>query len=197
MPYNNTPIAPSSDITGAVSLPRMFLHDITFRLKLTSRTVARVKKIIQADPDIATCSNNAAFAITVATEQFLQYLVEKTHNVAKAEQKKARRNIQYKDIANAVARHDNLEFLTDVVPRTITYKAYKDKEKAKKASAATAAVEPASTLANGQRTLDGPVTNGAKQDEEMDVDADESAENGSASVETNSAEIHAATQMQE
>jgi len=29
--------------------------------------------------------------------------------------------------ANAVARHDNLEFLTDVVPRTMTYKAYKEK----------------------------------------------------------------------
>ena len=30
--------------------------------------------------------------------------------------------------ANAVARIDNLEFLTDVVPRTTTYKAYKEKQ---------------------------------------------------------------------
>ena len=64
-------------------------------------TVARVKKIIHADEDIANCSNNAAFAITVATEQFLQYLVEKTLNVAKAE-RKPRRNIQYKDVGTCM-----------------------------------------------------------------------------------------------
>ena len=63
--------------------------------------VARVKKIIHADEDIANCSNNAAFAITVATEQFLQYLVEKTLNVAKAE-RKPRRNIQYKDVGTCM-----------------------------------------------------------------------------------------------
>ncbi|KAK8219395.1 hypothetical protein M8818_001130 [Zalaria obscura] len=115
MPYNNTPIAPSAEITGTVSLP-----------------LARVKKIIHADEDISNCSNNAAFVITVAAEMFLQYLVEQTHNVVKSE-RKPRRNIQYKDVANAVARIDNLEFLTDVVPRTVTYKAHKEK-KAKEAS---------------------------------------------------------------
>lgn len=60
-------------------------------------TVARVKKIIHADEDISNCSNNAAFCITVATELFLQYLVEQTANVVKAE-RKPRRNIQYKDV---------------------------------------------------------------------------------------------------
>ncbi|KAH0395774.1 hypothetical protein KCU89_g9986, partial [Aureobasidium melanogenum] len=74
MPYNNTPITPSTEITGTVSLP-----------------LARVKKIIHADDDINNCSNNAAFAITAATELFLQYLVEQTQNVVKAE-KKPRRN---------------------------------------------------------------------------------------------------------
>ena len=80
MPYNNTPITPSTEITGTVSLP-----------------LARVKKIIHADEDISNCSNNAAFAITIATEQFLQYLVEQTHNVVKSE-RKVRRNLQYKDV---------------------------------------------------------------------------------------------------
>ncbi|KAI4784810.1 histone-fold-containing protein [Aureobasidium sp. EXF-3400] len=110
MPYNNTPITPSSEITGTVSLP-----------------LARVKKIIHADDDIANCSNNAAFAITAATELFLQYLVEQTQNVVKAE-KKPRRNIQYKDVASAVARVDNLEFLADVVPKTVSYKEHKAKK---------------------------------------------------------------------
>ncbi|KAK5011871.1 hypothetical protein LTR60_004681, partial [Cryomyces antarcticus] len=115
MPYNNTPIAPPTDVTGATSLP-----------------LARVKKIITSDPDISTCSNNAAFLVTVATEMFLQYLVEQTHNVVRSDRtnnnNKPRRNLQYRDVANAVARIDNLEFLSDVVPKTMTFKALKEKE---------------------------------------------------------------------
>lgn len=56
-----------------------------------------MKKIIQADDDIGNCSNNAAFVIAVATEMFVQHLVEQAHNVAKSE-RKPRRNIQYKDV---------------------------------------------------------------------------------------------------
>ena len=37
-----------------------------------------------------------------------------------------RRNLQYRDFANAVSRMDNLEFLGDVIPKTTTYKAYKE-----------------------------------------------------------------------
>ena len=106
-----------------------------------------MKKIIHADVDLANCSNNAAFAIAVATEQFLQYLVEQTHQVARAD-RKPRRNIQYKDVANAVARHDNLEFLTDVVPRTTTYKAHKEKTSNK--------VLAVDELTNGAPAQEGP-----------------------------------------
>ncbi|KXS99746.1 hypothetical protein AC578_10401 [Pseudocercospora eumusae] len=160
MPYNNTPIAPTQEITGTVSLPPM----------LTTSQVARVKKIINADPDIGSCSNNAAFAITVATEMFLQHLVEQAYNQVKTEHtQKPRRNIQYRDVANAVARVDNLEFLSDVVPRTQTYKQFKQKQ-AKEAAA------PANGVGSGQGTLDGHLgakeaqaTNGAALDA-MDVD---------------------------
>lgn len=69
-----------------------------------TNVVARVKKIIHADEDIANCSNNAAFAITIATEQFLQYLVEQTHNVVKSERKQ-RRNIQYRDVGKSCLNH--------------------------------------------------------------------------------------------
>jgi len=146
MPYNNTPITPSTEITGTVSLPRKSSQTDQLSHRLTCYTVARVKKIIHADDDIANCSNNAAFAITAATELFLQYLVEQTQNVVKAE-KKPRRNIQYKDVgeyllpsfftsplvsdillASAVARVDNLEFLADVVPKTVSYKEHKAKK---------------------------------------------------------------------
>jgi DNA polymerase epsilon subunit 4 len=102
--------------------------------------VARVKKIIAADDDLQTCSNNASFVVTIATEMFIQHLVEKAHEIVRAE-KRPRKNIQYADIgksmhcivnqaswltfaANAVARLDNLEFLSDVVPRTTTFKKY-------------------------------------------------------------------------
>ncbi|KAF1348546.1 hypothetical protein BDV97DRAFT_399120 [Delphinella strobiligena] len=161
MPYNNTPITPSAEITGTVSLP-----------------LARVKKIISADEDISNCSNNAAFAITIATEQFLQYLVEQTHNVVKSERKQ-RRNIQYRDVAGAVARVDNLEFLTDVVPKTISYKEFK----AKKAKEDQKTTNGQTTLTNTSNGLNGsahaaPVAVAAPptqvvQAEAMDLDDDE------------------------
>lgn len=59
--------------------------------------MARVKKIINTDEDINQCSNNAAFVITVATEMFLQHLVEQSYNIVKSE-RKPRRNIQYRDV---------------------------------------------------------------------------------------------------
>lgn len=121
-------------------------------------SVARVKKIINADEDVGACSNNAAFVIALATEMFIQYFAEQTHTVVKTE-RKPRRNIQYRDVANAVARIDNLEFLSDVVPKTMPYKKYKEQKAAKAATSSST-----STLANGQTTLAGPsntsVTNG-------------------------------------
>lgn len=48
--------------------------------------------------------------------------------------------------ANAVSRIDNLEFLQDVIPRTVTYKQYKEKK------AKTARVTE--SLPNGQTTID-------------------------------------------
>lgn len=47
--------------------------------------------------------------------------------MAKSEAK-PRKNIQYKDIAAAVAKMDNLQFLSDTVPRTMTYKQVKEKD---------------------------------------------------------------------
>ncbi|WPH04695.1 Hypothetical protein R9X50_00758800 [Acrodontium crateriforme] len=162
MPYNNTPIAPSKDITGTVSLP-----------------LARVKKIINADEDTANCSNNAAFLITVATEMFLQHLVDQSFNIVKSE-RKPRRNIQYRDVANAVARVENLEFLSDVVPKTTTYKQYKQKQAKEAAIAAAGGAKPTNGAAHDQGTLDRhmaipvvpaqPAMNGDHPDA-MDIDA--------------------------
>ncbi|KAI9167181.1 DNA polymerase epsilon subunit C [Paramyrothecium foliicola] len=107
MPYNTTAIRKSDEPKGQTHIP-----------------LSRVKKIIAQDPDIAMCSNNAAFIITLAAEEFIQYLATYSHNEAKLE-RKPRRNIQYKDVANAVARHERLQFLEDMVPKTVPFKKIK------------------------------------------------------------------------
>ncbi|KAJ4332040.1 hypothetical protein N0V95_009755 [Ascochyta clinopodiicola] len=112
MPYNNTPIAPSKEVTGHVSLP-----------------LARVQKIINADPERLTVTKNASFAIALATEMMIQHLATTTHHVVKTE-RKPRRNIQYRDVSSAVSRTDNLEFLVDVVPKTVQYGAWRKRKAA-------------------------------------------------------------------
>ncbi|RFU80432.1 hypothetical protein TARUN_1787 [Trichoderma arundinaceum] len=104
MPYNTNAIPPRKEPTGQTQLP-----------------LSRVKKIISQDPEVQMCSNNAAFVITLAAEMFIQHLAEEAHTQAKLE-RKPRRNIQYKDVASAISHRDNLEFLEDVAPKTITFK---------------------------------------------------------------------------
>lgn len=66
---------------------------------------------------------------------FLQHLVEQAFMQVRSEHaQKPRRNIQYRDVANAVARVENLEFLGDVVPRTTTVKKWRE-GKSKKVAA--------------------------------------------------------------
>ncbi|RMZ75927.1 hypothetical protein DV738_g5215, partial [Chaetothyriales sp. CBS 135597] len=146
MPYNNTPIARPDEVTGSSALP-----------------LARIKKIIAQDDDIAQCSNSAAFAISVATEEFIRYLTQRAHDVAKAE-RKPRRHLAYKDVATAVSRHDNLEFLSQMVPKTTTMKqlkaekASKNRAEAKRASSANG-VNGDVVAATVSQMLDAPPAN--------------------------------------
>lgn len=64
---------------------------------------------------------------------FVQYLAEKAHDVVKSETKKPRRNVQYRDVATAIARFDNLEFLENVVPRTVKWGDVKRRQEAERA----------------------------------------------------------------
>jgi len=131
--------------------------------------------MIMQDQDIAVCANSAAFVLTLATELFIQYMAEQGHNVVKSE-KKPRRNIQYRDLSKAVAQLDNLQFLEDVVPRTVPFKEIK----AKKSSAArpshpVANGEGSGSVEAGQTTLDSKqfsVANGTNGDAESVDDAD-------------------------
>ncbi|KAK3306861.1 histone-fold-containing protein [Chaetomium strumarium] len=148
MPYNTTAIPPRKEVTGQTQLP-----------------LTRVKKIIAVDPDITVCSNNAAFVITVATEMFVQYLTSEAQNMTKLE-RKPRRNIQYKDIANAISHQDNLEFLEDVVPKTASYREVKAKAAAARArvsgekstGVAADTERPSDGAPNGKRAK--PIVNG-------------------------------------
>ncbi|KAF3483069.1 uncharacterized protein GIQ15_02393 [Arthroderma uncinatum] len=113
MPPTKASRESSSEATGHSSLP-----------------LARIKRIIRADDDIAQCSTNATFLIAVATEMFVQYLTEQGYNVVKSNNLK---NLRYADIATAVSRIDNLEFLSDVIPKTTTYGKFKEKRAKEKA----------------------------------------------------------------
>ncbi|KAF6835210.1 histone-like transcription factor and archaeal histone family protein [Colletotrichum plurivorum] len=151
MPYNTNAIPPRKEVTGQPALP-----------------LARVKKIIATDPDIGICSNNAAFVITLATEMFIQYLANEGQNMAKLD-RKPRRNVQYKDLANAVAHHDNLEFLEDVIPMTIPYKKIKDQAAAARTAPRKSDSEPkkrqATLSANGITGTLVPVHGGPSEDD--------------------------------
>lgn len=106
------------------------------------------------------CSNNAAFVITLAAEMFIQHLTEEAHAQAKLE-RKPRRNIQYKDVANAISRRDNLEFLEDVAPKTTTFKKAKAAAQAQSRGEAVADADSAAApraTANGSKSK----ANGAK-----------------------------------
>jgi DNA polymerase epsilon subunit 4 len=152
--------------------------------------VARVQKIINADPERLHTSKNAAFAIALATEMFIQHMATTTHNVVKAE-RKPRRNIQYRDVATAVAKTDNLEFLVDVVPKTTTFKEFKKKQAEKEAAKG----KKVANGGGGQMTLDGtgagpsrvsangdsakavePETNGHAKDADIEDEVDEPSE---------------------
>ncbi|ETS82656.1 hypothetical protein PFICI_04532 [Pestalotiopsis fici W106-1] len=157
MPYNTSAIPPRKDVTGQTQLP-----------------LSRVKKIIAQDQDVGICSNNAAFAITVATELFIQHLATKALDQAKAE-RKPRRNIQYKDIASAVHGHDNLEFLEDLVPKTVKFK---DIKSTAAATRATLRGERLSDQAEDQETR-APAPNGTKKHKSS---ASRSSLNGSVNI---------------
>ncbi|KAF2733641.1 hypothetical protein EJ04DRAFT_267279 [Polyplosphaeria fusca] len=195
MPYNNTPIAPSKEVSGQVSLP-----------------LARVQKIINADQERIHTSKNASFAIALATEMFIQHLATTTHNVVKAE-RKPRRNIQYRDVANAVAKTDNLEFLVDVVPKTVTYREFKKRrEEAEKGKAVAASVgangnasgQPGAaaleTVLNGSAETEEVKTNGHEKDTEVEepeaMDVDDQPEISFTGEETEEEKDPAALQIE-
>lgn len=110
-------------------------------------------------------------------------------------ERKPRRQVAYKDVATTVAKHDNLEFLTDVVPRTVTYKVFKGRKVAAKARDGGVGGSTLAVRGKGQTTLAqmsaGGSRNGTEKapngDVEMD-DADNASDNNGEPSGTESAE---------
>ncbi|KAI9204776.1 histone-fold-containing protein [Polychytrium aggregatum] len=106
-------------------------HDMVSDAKYKASTSStfpqtRVKRIIKEDKDIMNCQNDAVFAVTVATELFLQKFAEMAYNQAR---KRNAKSIAYGDVASAVQMTERFRFLEDVVPPTVPLrKALKQRE---------------------------------------------------------------------
>ncbi|KAI9597309.1 histone-fold-containing protein [Syncephalis fuscata] len=112
---------------------------------------ARVKRIIKEDREIVTCSADAVFLISIATELFLQRMAKSSINYAHNEKRKT---IAYKDVANVVADTDHLDFLTDIIPQTmpIVKAAKKRRELDSKTGTRGTIVAAFENQVNGHRT---------------------------------------------
>ncbi|KAF9191306.1 hypothetical protein BGZ51_007484 [Haplosporangium sp. Z 767] len=93
---------------------------------VTQLPAARVKRIIKEDKDVQMVSNDAVFLISVATEMFLESFTARAFNLAKLEKRKT---VSYKDLATAVSQYDSLEFLQDVVPKTMPLSSALEKQR--------------------------------------------------------------------
>ncbi|CAH2350718.1 DNA polymerase epsilon subunit C [[Candida] railenensis] len=75
--------------------------------------LSKIKKIFKMDADYIAASQGAVYATGLATELFIQYLVEQASSLAK---RSKRKKIMYSDFSDAVKGHDSLIFLKDTVP---------------------------------------------------------------------------------
>ncbi|CAG83633.1 histone-fold-containing protein [Yarrowia lipolytica] len=78
--------------------------------------LARTKRIVNQDDDVSLVSVAAYAAINAATQDFVRYLSEQAGLMARMDQRKT---LAYKDVAEAIAKNPKLEFLQDIIPRTI------------------------------------------------------------------------------
>lgn len=80
-----------------------------------SLPLSKIKRIFKMDPDFSGASAGAVYATGVATELFVQYLVEHASMLAKMDKRK---KLQYKDFSGAVSTQNALYFLNDTIPKT-------------------------------------------------------------------------------
>ncbi|CAG8590385.1 7991_t:CDS:2 [Gigaspora margarita] len=108
--------------------------------------IARVKRIIKEDDEITMCAADATFVIAVAAELFVGHFVKQGLEKANVEKRK---NVLYRDLANAVKDQRRLEFLQNVVPQTCKFeKALKTYNDAVKQHEATRTLDETNSVNN-------------------------------------------------
>ncbi|KIN94880.1 hypothetical protein M404DRAFT_61624, partial [Pisolithus tinctorius Marx 270] len=70
--------------------------------------LSRVQKIIKADKDLPMVARDAAFLISMATEEFIRRLAQASQRVAEREK---RATVQQRDVANVTRRAEEFFFL--------------------------------------------------------------------------------------
>lgn len=71
--------------------------------------VARIKRIVKQDGDVAAISTPAVYSVAAATELFVKYFTQQAYMRASAEKRK---RMTYKDFSNSVEQLDQLQFLS-------------------------------------------------------------------------------------
>jgi len=78
--------------------------------------LARVSRIVKADPDIQMTSKDAIWTIAVATELFIKHLTDSLIAKTKLEKKKI---ASYKELSAVVDTQEEFEFLQEVIPEPV------------------------------------------------------------------------------
>jgi len=112
------------------------LESETHDYKLHQLPLARIKKVMKADPEVKMISAEAPILFAKGCDIFITELTMRAW--IHAEENK-RRTLQRSDIASALAKSDMFDFLIDIVPRE------EAASHAKRATGGAAAVPPAGT----------------------------------------------------
>ncbi|KAF8478177.1 histone-fold-containing protein [Russula ochroleuca] len=75
--------------------------------------ISRVQKIMKADKELPMVAKEAAFLISLATEEFIKRLSEASYHIAHREK---RVTVQQRDIASVTRRADEFLFLEEIIP---------------------------------------------------------------------------------
>lgn len=128
--------------------------------------LTKIKKIFKTDPEHVSASEAAVFSTAIATELFIQYFTEQASLIARSEKRK---KLQYKDFSSAVTNIEQLNFLSDTVPKTVNLKKLVDQNKVNYSSS-----KQQQPLSKGQQTLNLGQTGQKKTTHTEDDDLPES-----------------------
>jgi len=112
----NGPSAPSEDKPPDRSKGKATAKPTAGLVRETGKSllpISRVQKIMKADKELPIVAKEAAFLISLATEEFIKRLSEASHHIAHREK---RVTVQQRDIASVTRRADEFLFLEEIIP---------------------------------------------------------------------------------